>query len=107
MMTVSQPGTHPIICNLGAISNRSRYGTLSKLVRAAISGRAELSDGFAFSLNGEIIGLPELAEWITFERQCCPFLNFELSLSGADSIWWLTLTGPDGAKALLDREFPA
>jgi hypothetical protein len=97
----------PIACNVAAIDNRSRYDMLSNLLRAAISGRAELPDGFAFSLNGGTIGLAELGEWISLERQCCPFLNFELSVSGTDSIWWLTLTGPDGSKALLDHEFPA
>jgi hypothetical protein len=96
----------PIACNLSAIVDRSRYEILSDLVRDAISGRAELPDGFAFSLNGEIIQLAELGEWISLERQCCPFLNFELSVSGSDSIWWLTLTGSDGVKAVLDHEFP-
>ena len=97
----------PIACNLGAISDRSQYGVLSNLLRSAISGRAELPDGFGFSLKGDVLGLAEIGESIGLERQCCPFLNFELSVSGTDSIYWLTLTGPDGAKALLDREFPA
>jgi hypothetical protein len=97
----------PVACDLGAISERTKYDKLIKLLRSAMSGRAELPDGFAFSLDGDRVGLAEVGEWISMERQCCPFLNFELSVSGGDSIWWLTLTGPNGAKALLDREFPA
>jgi hypothetical protein len=46
-------------------------------------------------------------DWISLERQCCPFLNFEVSVSGTDTLWWLTLTGPEGVKPLLEREFPA
>ena len=30
------------------------------------------------------------------ERRCCPFLNFQLSLSGNEDDWLLTLTGPKG-----------
>jgi hypothetical protein len=97
----------PIACDLDAISDRSQYGALSNLLRSVISGRAELPDGFAFSLNGNVMGLAEIGEWISLERQCCPFLNYELSIFGNDSIYWLTLTGSEGAKVLLDREFPA
>lgn len=49
--------------------------------------------------------LPEVAEWITMERLCCPFLTFQLDVKGnGDS--QLTMRGPVGAKAVLREEFP-
>jgi hypothetical protein len=95
----------PIACNLAALSNRTRYESLKTLVQGAISGVAELPDGFSYSLDGKSITLAELGEWIDLERQCCPFLTFELSVSGPDMLWWLTLTGPEGTKPLLAQAF--
>ena len=59
----------------------------------AISGSAELPDGFSFSLHGDQLSLAEFGEWIALERRRCPFLNFELSITGTDSLYWLTPHG--------------
>ncbi len=58
-------------------------------------------------LDGHVISLPEVAEWISMKRRCCPFLSFQLSTSGNQSDWILKLTGPERVKALLQAEFPA
>jgi hypothetical protein len=105
MDTAPEPA--PLTCNLAALPNRTRYRTLSDQLRTAISGAAELPDGYSYSIQGERLSLAELGEWISLEGQCCPFLRFELSVSGTDRLWWLTLTGPEGVKTLLEREFPA
>jgi hypothetical protein len=101
------PDTVPVACRLAALPDPRRYRTLSGKLRSALSGSAELPDGYSYSLHGEQLSLAELGEWISLERLCCPFLNFELTVSGADPLWWLTLTGPEGTKAILEREFPA
>src|ERR1700730_3017990 len=92
----------PLACNLTAISaaERPRYNDLVKRLRVAIQDRRELSDGYSYKLDTTKITLPEVAEWITMERQCCPFLIFRLEDSE------LTLRGPVGAKAILSKEFP-
>ena len=96
-------------CNLKAISatDRPRYNELVKRVRAAMHNRSEVSNGYAFKLDSKTVTLSEAAEWISLERKCCPFLTLQLSASGNQSNWVLTLTGPEGAKPLLDAEFPA
>lgn len=95
-------------CNLKAISEteRPRYHDLTKRLRSAARGRSELANGYAFELDGKAISLPEAAEWIGMERLCCPFLSFQLSASGDQMDWQLKLTGPRGAKAVLQAEFP-
>lgn len=101
--------TSIVACNLKAIgaAERPHYNDLMKRLRAATRGRSELPDGYALKLDGKAINLREVAEWISLERRCCPFLTFQLSPSGdkADSV--LKLSGPEGVKALLQTEFPA
>src|SRR6266404_4341002 len=97
----------PLACNLKAISaaERPRYNDLVKRLRVSVQDRNELTDGYAYKLDTKKITLPEVAEWITMERLCCPFLTFQLDVKGnGDS--QLTLRGPAGAKAILREEFP-
>ena len=96
-------------CNLKAIGAavRPRYNDLTSRLRTAIRDRTELPDGFKFRLNGSTISLPEIAEWMTMERLCCPFLTLQLAVSGNQTDWWLKLTGSEGVKPLLQAEFPA
>jgi hypothetical protein len=105
-----QDSAPPIFaCNLKAISSaeRPRYNDLTKRLRAAARHQSELANGYAFQLDGKAIGLQEVAQWISLERLCCPFLKFQLSASGQDAVWVLKLTGAEGVKALLKAEFPA
>ena len=106
----AQDRTSPVIaCNLKAIAatERPRYNELMKRLRSAVRDRSELPDGYVFKLSGNSMPLPEVAEWISLERLCCPFLTFQLSTSGDQSDWLLKLTGPAGVKPLLKAEFPA
>jgi hypothetical protein len=95
-----------LACDLNAISPdaRPRHSALTTQLRAAMRNRADLLGGYKFKIDSEAITLPEIAEWIALERLCCPFLTFQLDVRGADVR--LTLSGPEGAKAILQREFP-
>jgi hypothetical protein len=95
-----------LACNIQAINavQRPRYNDLVSRLRAAMRDRKELRDGYEYLLDSTKITLPEVSEWITMERLCCPFLIFQLEVAGED--YRLTMRGPDGAKALLEEEFP-
>lgn len=97
-----------LACNLKAISaaERPRYNELLKRVREATRNRTEIPNGYTFELDSNTITLPEVAEWISMERLCCPFLVLQLSAAGNRPHWILTLSGPKGVKPLLDSEFP-
>lgn len=98
----------PLACNMKAISaeQRPRYNDLVKRLRAAVQDRRELADGYIYKLDTKGIGLPEIAEWITLERLCCPFLDFQLHVKGNGETN-LSMRGPTGTKAVLNEEFPA
>ena len=87
-----------LACNIKAISavQRPRYNDLVSRLRAAMQDRKELLDGYTYSLDSAKITAPEVSEWITMERLCCPFLVFQLEGEGEASR--LTMRGPDGAK---------
>jgi hypothetical protein len=51
-------------------------------------------------LEERAISLGETAEWMSFERKCCPFLAMRMEVTGGPGIT-LALTGPDGVKAIL------
>ena len=96
-----------LACNIKAISalQRPRYNDLVARLREAMRDRRELPDGYTYALDSAKITLPEVSEWIAMERLCCPFLIFQLERVG--EAFRLTMRGPDGAKAILQEEFPA
>ena len=109
-LVAQRDSTTPIfVCNLKAISaaDRPRHSELAKHLRAAIRDRSEISNGYTFQLDSQTVTLADVAEWISRERLCCPFLTLQISASGDQPQWLLTLTGPKGVKPLLEAEFPA
>lgn len=91
----------PLACIASAIApaERSRYNDLIRRLAGAVRNRAEIPDGFVFDLDPSI-SLPEVAEWISMERLCCPFLTIQIDVRPGGATQ-LTLRGPDGAKAIV------
>ena len=73
-------------------------------LRLAVEAESQLSDGYTYTVDTKTITLPEVAEWITIERLCCPFLTFQLNVSARGDVQ-LALRGPERAKAILHEEF--
>jgi hypothetical protein len=94
-------------CNAKALnkSERERYNHLTDKLANTRTETRELPDGYAFRLKNELIALPEVAEWISSERKCCPFFGFEIVLERDNGPLWLKLRGADGIKAFIRAEF--
>jgi L-amino acid N-acyltransferase YncA len=97
----------PIACNLAAIpdSDRGRYFSLRSQVLTAALGVVEIAHGFALLVDAARVPLSALGEWIGFERLCCPFLAFRVSVDGDGPIR-LELSGGEGVKDFLRAELP-
>ena len=97
----------PLACDLGAIStsDRPRYNELRRAVAASVVGKRELPDGLAVQIDTARIALPQLAEWISFERKCCPFFEFRIDLAPNSGPVWLSLTGRAGVKEFITEAF--
>ena len=96
----------PIACNLEAFDpeEQQHYQALRSHLRGAIRETRELPFGYALRLPAETATIRMAAEFITLERQCCPFFDFALVVEGAGAVW-LRLTGAEGAKTFLQAEF--
>ena len=94
------------MCNLGVMNQeeRARYIALSRKLIAAGEERRELVDGYAFRLAAQKISLLEIAEWVTFERRCCPFFNLQIEAQPNDGPIWLRMTGAAGVKQFILSE---
>ena len=96
----------PLVCRLDALTaeDRERHAALGAEIKSAVPGVEELADGWAFRFPPEARILRQLAEWIAFERLCCPFLDFALTIAGGAGESRLHVTGPEGVKGFLKSE---
>ena len=97
----------PLACDLDAISaiDRPRYNELRRMVGTAVTGKRELPNGIAVQIATERMTLAQLAEWISFERKCCPFFEFRIEVAPKSGPVWLSLTGRAGVKEFLAQAF--
>lgn len=95
----------PIACQPKALdaAQRKRQQALLEEVRRKVKATEELSNGFALRLPSERETFLELAEWISLEHRCCPFVEFALEWKRDDSVW-VRLTGGPGVKEALAAE---
>jgi len=49
----------------------------------------------------------QAAEFVSLEKLCCPFLNFEITVEAENGSVWLKLTGREGVKAFVREEISA
>ena len=94
------------MCRLDALNaaERSRYQELRKQLHAGIQQVKELANGYAFRLSADSQTILLAAEWITFERRCCPFFNFALDIESEKQSLWLNVTGREGVKTFMQME---
>lgn len=95
----------PIACALTSAELQERRQTILQRLRGAVVEVRELADGYAYSFPAEGQWLPEIGSMIDLERQCCPFLRFQLSVEPKGGPIWLELTGPEGTKEFLAEIF--
>jgi hypothetical protein len=103
----SQSSNPPFACNINGMTKeqRERYGVLVKALDIKNRHLQELSDGFRFELPQASTSIVDAAEWISYERLCCPFFSFSLELDTGDDKVHLSLRGPDGIKPFIRAEF--
>lgn len=108
MLTDETPGNEVVIaCNPNAIpaDMREQWVETGKQVYAAVQEVQDLPDGFRFRLPGESTMLLKVAEYISNERLCCPFVRFALDVEPNGGPIWLRLTGAEGTKEYMRSIF--
>lgn len=99
-MSPTQP---PVACALSSPAQAARLNELRATIFAACSAVEETADGYAFAFDGRVA--PHVIEFVTFERECCPFLTFDLHLPPASEPLYLELSGNDEVKAFVAASF--
>lgn len=97
----------PFACNMKAMNaeQRQRYDLLTKQLQVTKQEIKELPNGYAFRLPSETSTVKDAAEWITYERLCCPFFDFGIEVERNGGAVWLRLTGREGVKPFIRCEF--
>lgn len=97
----------PIACVMAALDDeqRRRRAELEGHLSARIEEVREVADGYAVRLPADARTLVEVAEFVTYERLCCPFLDFEIQVEREGGPLWLRLTGREGVKEFVREEF--
>jgi len=90
-----------IACSLTTVELRDRETTLLDEFKPAVVETEELQDGYAFRLPGDGKWMALIAELIVAERECCPFLAFELVALPNKGPLIVRMTGPAGTKEFL------
>jgi hypothetical protein len=95
----------PIACSLTAMTKaqRKRHTFLREQMQKGVQEVKELPDGYAFRFAADAKTIVNLAEFISLERLCCPFFQFELAVGGGNQPAWLRLTGGAGVKEFLKQ----
>ena len=96
----------PLACDLTAIPADQREAHLvkSRELFSQIQEFRELPNGYQFRFPGRPNLITRLAEFISLEKLCCPFLSFAIEVDAEDGPVWLSLTGREGVKAFIREE---
>jgi hypothetical protein len=63
------------------------------------------ADGYEFNFPSSSEIITSMAEFISKERLCCPFLEFAVKVPPGNEPITLLLTGPEGTQEFLRAEF--
>jgi hypothetical protein len=99
------PTNLPVICQLPDAERREREATLLSRFRSGVESTEELEDGYSFRLPGEKNWLMLVADLMIAERECCPFLRFQLIAEPQMGVLTVRITGPEGTKQFLQSAF--
>ena len=95
----------PLACDMNAMNDvqRATHEQLSATLHGAMQVEP-LPDGFAFQFPLEDGIYVRLAEWVSLERLCCPFLRFDLRMVAEENFVELRMTCQEGVRDFLREE---
>lgn len=97
----------PLACGLTGPEKTDRLRELARMLSQRIGDARELENGDELAVPGTEKWLAAVTEFIATERECCPFLTFELVLEPRRGPLTLRIQGPSGVKEFLRGESAA
>jgi hypothetical protein len=95
----------PVACSLTEAELQERRHSVLQKLRHSVIEVKELSEGYAYRFPPDDVLIAELAQLVSLERRCCPFLRFGITVEPGDGPLWLEMSGPQGTKDFLASVF--
>jgi hypothetical protein len=94
----------PLACDMTAIPAEERgvHQAITRRLMASATTIRDLQDGLVFEWPAA--EYEAIARFLDYERRCCPFLAFALTVSPDRGPLELRVTGPEGVTAFLRAE---
>lgn len=103
-MSTESSSNIPVACQLSSPEQAARLDALRSTIFAACTEVEETDDGYAFAFDNHVA--PQIIDFVAAERECCPFLTFDLHLPPARPLY-LELSGNDEVKRFVAETFLA
>ncbi|NIQ54391.1 MAG: hypothetical protein GWN71_13770 [Gammaproteobacteria bacterium] len=106
-METSARNTPAPACVPGAIPAAERaahFDLVARLFGGDAREKRALENGYEFRFDAA--AFEDVARFVANERECCPFLDFEIDVGAEDGAVRLRLTGPEGTREFLEAELP-
>src|SRR5215208_3317448 len=96
-----------LFCDMGVFTPQQRDSHIHNTIQLIqeIQSIKEVENGYSFTFPNETERVAQIAEFISNERLCCPFLQFTLRVSSLSEPISVSLTGPMGTQEFLQAEF--
>lgn len=93
-------------CDISALTTeeRNRYQEFEQVFSDKIKGISEVPDGYALKFPMSPENFILIAEFVTYEQRCCPFLSFSLNINSGEELGELAITGPEDAQQFIQAE---
>jgi hypothetical protein len=94
----------PLACDMTAIpaDERTAHQAITHRLMASATTVRDLPDGLVFQWPAT--EYEAIARFLDYERRCCPFLAFTLTVSPGRGPLELRMAGPEGVTAFLRAE---
>jgi hypothetical protein len=97
----------PLACNMNVFTPVQRENHIQTTIQLmqGLQSIEELDNGYKFIFPNKTELITKIAEFISNERLCCPFLEFDLNIISNSETISLSLVGPAGTQEFLRAEF--
>jgi hypothetical protein len=93
----------PIACSLTASEQADRGNEFAAILGRGLLAREETARGIRLRFSRSPGLQEDLAELTSREKECCPFFDFQIQVSGQEVV--LEVGAPPGARPMVDRLF--
>jgi hypothetical protein len=91
----------PVVCTLDPSTIATRRAALLPGLWNRAREHLETAEGYCLRFDPDSDTLQAITATIDAERQCCRFLEFQLTIEPAGGPIWLAMSGPPGTREFL------